>query len=111
MALNKESINTKLTAADTKAIENQLPLYIESYFPNAFCDTGTLQRMQDLESMPLAEMADIKHRGTNLSLAWTVEDSFRTFQICFDSLSQQSFLLLFITSIKVQVDTCILSAS
>ncbi len=42
MALHKESTNTKLTAADTKAIENNLPIYVESYFPDTFGDTGTL---------------------------------------------------------------------
>ncbi len=75
MALHKESTNTKLTAADTKAIENNLPIYVESYFPDAFGDTRTLQGMTDLESRPHAEMADIKHKSTNLSLTWTAEDT------------------------------------
>ena len=68
LALYKESTNTKLTAAYSKAIDNNLPLYIESYFPDTYGDTGTLQVMADLESRALADMADIKHKGTNLSL-------------------------------------------
>ncbi len=68
LALYKESTNTKLTAADSKAINNNLPIYIESYFPDTYGDTGTLQVMADLESRALADMADIKHKGTNLSL-------------------------------------------
>jgi hypothetical protein len=75
MALHKESTSTKLTAADTKAIEFNLPIYIESYFPYTYGDTGTLQGMADLESRPLADFADIKHKGTNLSLLWAAEDT------------------------------------
>ena len=75
MALYKERTNAKLTAADSRAIQNQLPIYIDSYFLEAFGDTETLQGMQDLESRPLAEMADINHKGTNLRLAWTAEDT------------------------------------
>jgi hypothetical protein len=52
-----------------------LPIFVESYFPDTFGDTGTLQGMTDLESRPLAEMADIKHKSTNLSLTWTAEDT------------------------------------
>jgi hypothetical protein len=75
MTLHKESTNTKLTAADTKAIENNLLKHVESYFPDTFGDTGTLQGMANLEGRPLAEMADIKHKSTNLSLTWTAEDT------------------------------------
>jgi hypothetical protein len=50
MALHKESMNTKLTAADTKAIEFNLPIYIKSYIPDTFSDTGTLQAMTYSES-------------------------------------------------------------
>jgi hypothetical protein len=75
MALHKESTSTKLTAADTKAIEFNLPIYIESYFPDTYGDTGTLQGMTDLELRPLADFADIKHKGTNLPLTWTAEDT------------------------------------
>jgi hypothetical protein len=31
--------------------------------------------MTNLESRPLAEMADIKHQSTNLSLIWAAEDT------------------------------------
>jgi hypothetical protein len=31
--------------------------------------------MSDLESRTLADMADIKHKGTNLSLIWAAEDT------------------------------------
>ncbi len=75
LALHKESTNNKLTAADSKAIENNLPIYVESYFPDTFGDTGTSRGMTDLESRPLAEMADIKHKSKNLSLIWTAEDT------------------------------------
>ncbi len=67
LALYKESTNTKLTAADSKAIDNNLPIYVESYFPDTYGDTGTLQGM--------ADMADIKHKGTILSLIWAAEDT------------------------------------
>ena len=50
MALHKESTSTKLTAADTKAIEFNLPIYIKSYIPDTFSDTGTLQAMTYSES-------------------------------------------------------------
>ena len=75
LALHKESTNTKLTSADSKAIDNNLPIYIESYFPYTYGDTGTLQGMADLESRALADMGDIKHKGTNLSLIWAAEDT------------------------------------
>ena len=75
MALHKESTSTKLTAADTTAIEFNLPIYIESYFPDTYGDTGTLQGMTDLELRPLADFADIKHKGKNLPLTWTAEDT------------------------------------
>jgi hypothetical protein len=64
-----------LTAADSKAIDNDLPIYVESYFPDTYGDTGTLQGLADLESRALADMADIKHKGTNLSLIWAAEDT------------------------------------
>ncbi len=47
LALYKESTNNKLTAADSKAIDNNLPIYIESYFSDTYGDTGTLQGMAD----------------------------------------------------------------
>jgi hypothetical protein len=77
MALYKQSTtrNAKLTPAETKAIEQNLPIYIDSYFPDTFGDSGTLQGMTDLENRPLAELADIKHKGTSLSLTWTAEDT------------------------------------
>ena len=75
LALYKESTNTKLTAADSKAIDHNLPIYAESYFPNTYGDTGTLQGMTDLESRALADMADIKHKGRNFSLIWAAEDT------------------------------------
>ena len=49
LALYKESTNTKLTAANSRAIDNNLPIYIESYFPDTYGDTGTLQGRADLE--------------------------------------------------------------
>ena len=51
------------------------PIYLESYFSDAFGDTGTLQGMQDLEGKPLAIMDQIKHPGTGLSLEWKPEDT------------------------------------
>ena len=52
-------------------------MYLESYFLDAFGDTGTLQGMQDLEPerSPLSLMAAIKHSGTGLSLEWKPEDT------------------------------------
>ena len=58
-----------------KAFEMNLPIYLESYFSDAFGDTGTLQGMQDLEGKPLAMMAQIKHPGTGLSLERKQEDT------------------------------------
>jgi hypothetical protein len=75
LALYKESTNTKLTAADSKAIDINLPIYIESYFPYTYGDTGTMQGMAYLESRALADMAHIKHKGTYLSLIWAAEDT------------------------------------
>ena len=74
-ALQKDSTKLKLTTPESKAIEQQLPIYIESYFPDVFTDTGSLQGMKDMESRSLAEMADIKHKATGLSLVWKTEDT------------------------------------
>ena len=80
VALQKDSLGTKLTAADTRAIEQQLPIYIESYFPEVFSEPGTLQGMKDMESRTLNEMADHRHKQTGLSLDWKTEDT--AVQIC-----------------------------
>ena len=52
-----------------------LPIYGESYFSEAFVDSGTLQGLQDLESNTLAIMAKNKHPGNGLSLEWKPEDT------------------------------------
>ena len=75
VALQKDSLGKNLTAADTRAIEQQLPIYIESYFPEVFSDPGTLQGMKDMESRTLDGMADHKHKHTGLSLDWKTEDT------------------------------------
>lgn len=74
-ALQKDSTKLRLTTLESKAIEQQLPIYIESYFPDVFTDTGSLQGMKDMESRVLAEMADHKHKNTGLSLVWKTEDT------------------------------------
>ena len=75
VALQKECKGTKFTSADTKAIEHQLPLYIKSYFPDVYGDTGTLQGMKDMENRTLNDMADHIHRQTGLSLDCKTEDT------------------------------------
>ena len=70
-SLEKDIKNLRMTRAESKAFESNLQIYFWSYFPDAFGDTGALQGMQDLESRPLAaEMAEIKHKPTGLSLEW-----------------------------------------
>ena len=73
--LDKEHKGLRVLPAEAKALEMNLPIYVESYFSEAFVDSGTLQGMQDLESKPLAIMAQHKHPGTGLSLEWKPEDT------------------------------------
>ena len=75
IALHKDSTSAKLTSADSRAIEQQLPVYIESYFPDVFGDTGTLQGMKYMESRLLSDMADLIHKATGLSLEWKTQDT------------------------------------
>ena len=52
-----------------------LPVYLESYFTDAFGDNGTLQRMKDLESRPLDDMAQHQHKATKLELSWGSDET------------------------------------
>ena len=54
MTLDKEYKSLRVLPAEAKALEMNMPIYLESYFLEAFADSGTLQGMQDLESKLLA---------------------------------------------------------
>ena len=73
--LEKRCKGLRVGATELKAFEANLPVYLESYFSDAFVGTGTLQGMNDLEGNPLAIMVQIKHPGTGLSLEWKPEDT------------------------------------
>ena len=57
--LDKFNKCLRIPASELRAFEMNLPIYLESYFSDAFGDTGTLQGMQDLESRSLVIMAAI----------------------------------------------------
>ena len=82
LALQKSTTaQAKLNAKETKVLENDLPVYLESYFTDAFGDNGTLQRMEDLESRPLDDMAQHLHKATKLELNWGSDETNKAHEI------------------------------
>jgi hypothetical protein len=75
LASQKSATQTKLNKTEARVLENDLPVYLESYFTDAFGDNGTLQRMEDLESRPLDDMAQHQHKATKLELSWGSDET------------------------------------